>query len=134
MACTQIVRVTYDKKRNPTSMKLICTGNCADKTPCGTKEETNAATGITKEFCACNGGKGDESEDCHIVLYTVRKHGKVVDRYFECVASTKTPCEKKKTCAPVPVGNGSYEDDPEKLEWMEFECECVSEDEVWPKK
>jgi hypothetical protein len=116
---------------------LICEGECDDKTACKKKPEEKLVGKIhvTREFCACNNGEGEEDKKCHIVLYTERKKkgGKIEQQYFKCEWDDKNKCPDKTKCAARPHSNGMFEDDPEKLKWMEFECACVPEDEAWPE-
>lgn len=132
MACTQTVKVTYDKKKNPARYELLCAGTCADGNACK-KKTTTDASGSTREYCRCTNG---EDDTCHIVLYTVRKKpgGKVEDTYFQCEWDPNAACPAATPkCVPVPVRSGTFADDPDSIEWMEFECQCVKEAQAGPK-
>jgi hypothetical protein len=98
--------------------------------------ETDDKTHVTREFCACDGGQGDEHEDCHIVLYTVRKKkdGDIKEQYFKCEFKDEKKCPAKTKCAPRAFYNKPFKDEPTKMEWIEYACECMAEDDVWPEK
>jgi len=139
MPCDARVKVTYDKDGKVTNMELLCGDvKCDDGTACKPNPATNDKKGSdNRQYCACKDGKGDEPTECHIVLYTVRnKAGKVTDRYYKCEPEDKPDkkvCPANQVCAPLPVANNFFEDDPEKLEWVEIKCQCQSKDDVYPE-
>jgi hypothetical protein len=141
MACVQQVVVTYDENKKPLTYELQCTGKCDDGTDCKPKavaDKPDKKGDVTREFCAC---KEDESEKCHIVLYTVTKKGKpkeIVEQYFKCEHAKKQKCPDKTTCAAIVVGRdpfpGDKDNDDDRYQKLYFECGCWSEDEVWRGK
>jgi len=134
MPCKQQVKVTYDKKKHPLTYELLCSGQCDDdKKDCKRKEVPSGKPNETKQFCACNEGKGDEPLDCHIVLYTV-KTKRSEEHYFTCEIDKTKKCPAGQKCVAVPVERDPFPDDATATLAYYFECRCVDEDKTWPEK
>jgi hypothetical protein len=131
MPCEQKVRVWSDDKGVETFYKLLCSGVCkAGDAECANspkpRVEGSGKDLYDIEFCRCNGGKGEEDPNCHVVLRTHRSDGKKsVGCDGECKNNQTEECKPvpgAKSDCPIPNKNGEYTG--KMGSYVDYKCEC----------
>jgi hypothetical protein len=127
MPCESTVRVWENAAGVEVRAKLLCKGKCnsfEDK-DCAPTSVGIGGVNITQEFCGCDGGKGDEPEDCHIILERVKepksfKHSCSSKGCADGMTCTEVP--KVTTTVPFPDKDGKHRGRVGKR--IDYVCEC----------